>query len=144
MGHVRVCNIKDIKKYSDYDVKLLPVRSPAKFDYTKYGLIHVPELAPSEALFFKYIKYWKNNIFTEKEREIIKRINGSWFDLYKKIFDKELNLIDASINFNRIIELANEGKKILLVCFCPSLKKCHLSIIKERLELNNILVKGLY
>lgn len=130
-GHIRLCSIREVNKYNNYEKKLFAVRKPGNVNYSKYGLIHVPELSPSENLFNVYHGRWKKGIFTNYELSIIDH-SGDWFDLYKYYFTKEMLIREDMVqNLNRIEELLNNGVNILLVCFCPNRDVCHTKIIGE-------------
>lgn len=131
-GHVQLCSLSQYKNYKDnYTKKLFIVRSPGKVNAEQYGMVHVPELAPSPELFKTYQTRWKYNKFTEEEKKIITPA-GDWFYLYTVEYIKQMyNDPDMKMCIDRIQELLDEGTNVLLVCFCGSYENCHRSILGD-------------
>ena len=116
-----------------YDIKLHITRYINKGIYR--DCIHVPQLAPSESLFSVTMKRWKKLNFTKDELDIIKNgETGTWFDLYKEAFIKEMNTrIDFKKNYNRLKEHLDNGKNIIAICYCSDYKRCHRYLIHQAL-----------
>lgn len=119
---------------TEYQVRLQIVRYRTKG--LKAGFIHVPELAPSEQLFKKTMYKWKRLIFSKEEKEIMsKGKTGTWFDLYKIDFLKEMkDRKDLKRCYERLKEVLDSGKSIICICYCENAKRCHRSIIAEELK----------
>ena len=132
LGHIRLCSISQLKNYNNYPMKLFTVRAKGKIDIAKYGLIHVNQLSPSTLLFKKYNERWKKALFTDEEIKSINAIeNGTWFDLYKPLYKKELEDKETIVFLEKIEEALNKGVDVLLICFCKDRCKCHLSVISD-------------
>ena len=91
-GYLQTCSFSKLKLYQDnFDLKLFIVRAPGKIDCNKYGLIHVPELSPSPALYSDYMR-WKAGKFTSDELKLINNDPSLSFErLFKPIFISEMN-----------------------------------------------------
>lgn len=113
--------------YNEYDEVWAIVRS------LKYGnprIRHVPELAPSWALFKHYMRLresdnWNENTFRKS---------------YVPQFLKEVR---GKIQQNLMNELFSTNQHICLVCFCMEEELCHRSIIGGMLQGAGLDVKGL-
>lgn len=135
-GYLQTCSLRNLKLYQDnFDLKLFIVRAPGKIDCNKYGLIHVPELSPSPALYSDYMR-WKAGKFTSDELKLINNDPSLSFKrLFKPIFISEMNTrTDLIVNINRIKELLSQGKNILLICFCGDYEECHRSLIADNVS----------
>lgn len=78
------------------------------------GIRPLKGLAPSQNLFNKYLKDWKNS-------------DVDWFPIYKEQYLEELNysLIDS------LKAGLDSGKNVTLLCYCGDESPCHRSILKE-------------
>ena len=82
--------------------------------------VRVKELAPSDRLFSKWFKEWKN----EKPE--------FWWAQYREIFVAELK--QNYLALEKLRELENKvknGKVIALACYCENERYCHRTIIKD-------------
>lgn len=134
-GHVLLASLSSLKdtRIDNYDLKLFIVRSPGKAmnSLKRYDFIHVPQLSPSLELFKTYQNRWLNNDFTEAEKEYMDKGNThTWWDLYMKQFKYEMtHRHDLQLALKTLIKRLNEGKDIILVCFCPNFARCHRGLI---------------
>jgi uncharacterized protein YeaO (DUF488 family) len=88
-----------------------------------YDKPHVPELAPDDALFDKYVKNIKSHKWTEEE----------WSG-YEEAFRKLMMEREKAQELMRSLakEYANsDTKHVTLLCFCPNEKYCHRRLVKE-------------
>lgn len=133
-GHIQLCSLSKYKDFKDnYTKKLFIVRNPMKVNCELYGMVHVPELAPSPELYKKYITRWKYNEFTQEEENRLKDFGpgATWWSLYYEQFIAQMHEDYMQVNLARIIELLNQGVDILLVCFCGNLEHCHRKILGD-------------
>lgn len=135
-GHIQLTSLSNLRNIdlSLYDKRLFIVRSLGKVDgksLNKYTLIHVPQLSPSMELFDDYVNRWSKDNFTSKEKLIIENgITKSWWDIYIKRFLYEMtHRKDMIACLHRINDLLDQGKNILLICFCPNPFRCHRGLI---------------
>ena len=112
-GKAVTCSFKQSKSYNA-DEKWLITRG--KKDLPGYK--RVPELAPSEELFNKYINHWKG------------KPGHIWWSKYKSEFMKQFKkpqfLIQLALLYEKV---QNQNKNILLVCFCENVEYCHRKLI---------------
>jgi uncharacterized protein YeaO (DUF488 family) len=135
-GHLQLVSLSHLK---DIDLSLYPkrlfiVRSMSKVTpeaLHKHGLVHVPQLSPSSALFSDYINRWLKGDFTAEERSIIsKGSTNSWWDVYTQRFVVEMqSRNDMRKCLQRIEDLLNQGVNVLLVCYCTNPFRCHRGIL---------------
>lgn len=86
----------------------------------KDNLKQIIELAPSKELFSWYM----NN-----------KDNEDWFKEYKRQYKIEIQSNELALEKMRYIKsLLDEGKDVVLLCYCRDYKKCHRSIIGEAFE----------
>lgn len=133
-GLLFLCSVKDIDKYLElykFDILLHITR------YTKKGVhvgfLHVPQLAPSQSLFSKTNNVWKKFKMSQDDAKYLRNIKSNdWFDLYKRDYlyqiknDKEMQRYIA-----RVMQRLDEGKNIMMVCYCEDYHRCHRSILGE-------------
>lgn len=87
------------------------------------GTLLVEQLAPSLDLLIQKKAWLDKGIFEEK------------FDKFREMYLEEIyNRSDYQKAMNRIMELAREGKKIVLFDNCNLGELCHLNILKEELN----------
>lgn len=135
-GKILFCSTEDVFNYNldEYPIKIQITR------YTKKGLltgfIHAPGLSPSEDLLNKTNNKWKKLIFTDFEKEKMKKgATGTWWDLYKEIFSLEMNMrYDFILNYLRLKEHLDNGNNIIACCYCKEPNKCHRSLIANALK----------
>lgn len=103
LGHLKL-----VPKENNYI--FLITRSQRKIE----GIRPLKGLAPSQNLFNKYLKDWKNS-------------DVDWFPIYKEQYLEELNysLIDS------LKAGLDSGKNVTLLCSCGDESPCHRSILKE-------------
>lgn len=82
------------------------------------GIANFPWLSPTQAL----LDWYKSN---EKKE-------GSW-DLYCKIFRKELLSTEKQVGLAMIENLSKGSKDVILLCYCKDKEHCHRSLIYEAL-----------
>ncbi len=131
------CSTSDIFEMEDidgYEVKLQITRYINKGLLTNF--IQATGLAPSEILLNRTNRNWKKGIFTTEERKQMDiGETHTWWDLYKPLFQKEMEeRKDFKANYQRLKQLLDEGKNIVAVCYCKDYDKCHRSIIAEKLK----------
>lgn len=90
------------------------------------GALWVPELAPSDALFRRYLTEWKG------------QPGPVWWKQYSEIFLRELQ--DTMLpKLRELWKLEKAGRNIGLTCFCAEYIYCHRFLIAGFLR-----TKGLY
>lgn len=92
------------------------------------GLIWVPELAPSPALFNQYLHEWKDKPAEE------------WWSKYEEKFNEELSSPEKLPVLRTLWRSIESGKKIALVCFCSDGKYCHRRLVGNYLERHGVRV----
>ena len=140
-GFVRLCSIRNIEKYESLDsfyTKLFIVRSLGKRSsfLDEWDFIHVPQLSPSSELFGKYNNQWKKGIFTRQEKEVMaKSMTNSWWDLYVPDFIQEMNgRRDIQVCLKKIMRYLDNGKSVMLTCFCNDFNRCHRGLLGYYLQ----------
>lgn len=136
-GHLRLSSLTGLKDINLdlYEKKLIIVRSlkdDVKANLSEKGIVHVPQLSPSPALFSDYYNRWKNGTsFTTKELETMRNgVTHTWWDLYTERFLDEIRTRnDMRSCLRRTQELLDKGVNVLYICFCPDFKRCHRSIL---------------
>lgn len=110
-------------RYDEYDYIFMIVRSSK---INNPHIVQVPELAPSDHLFFTYRKWvekdeWNQDTFDEK---------------YVPWFLRDLVNNPNSVNaLNMIYSLSEiEHKRVCLLCYCGVESMCHRSIIAGLLQ----------
>lgn len=110
------------ENYSNVDADLYIFATPYS-NTIPDGTILVEQLAPSIDLSLQKKAWLDKGLFREKYEE------------FKEMYIKEINeREDYKKALNRIIELAKEGKKIVLFDNCSLGEFCHLNILKEILK----------
>jgi len=116
-GEIITCSFKHSKSY-DADEKWLITRGGEGLP----GYKRVPELAPSEELFNKYLTRWEG------------KPPSTWWNKYKSEFVKQFKKPQLIIKLALLYEkVQNQNKNILLVCFCENVKFCHRKLIASYL-----------
>lgn len=136
-GILVTCCFDDIDEYEkryNFDIRLHITRSRKKGMYSNF--IYVPELAPSEKLFTLTQYKWKKFIFSTEEMYYLKSVNaGDWHKLYERDFLKELNEDGVKRRYiKRVCQRLDEGKNILMVCYCKNKDVCHRKYLAEHIE----------
>lgn len=93
------------------------------------GTIWVPELAPSSNLYNKYLKEWKN------------KPGETWWAIYEKKFREELLLPTTVKTLRKLWRLAEQGRRIALVCFCVDSRYCHRRLVGDFFEMHGMRVE---
>lgn len=111
-------------RYDEYDKIFMIVRSNRPINNPR--ITPLPELAPSSALFFMYLKWkseevWNQDTFDEKY--------VPWF---LKDFVNNQESLNALNNIYYLSEVKNE--RICLMCYCTNESMCHRSIIAGLLQ----------
>lgn len=95
------------------------------------GVQYVVELAPSQSLFSKYLKEWKN------------QTDENWWPSYYNEYKKGLNQVSAINKLKEIEQLLNSRQNVSLMCFCKHEHICHRSILKEYFEQSGYQTKSI-
>lgn len=134
-GYVQLASFNDLDNYNldKFKIKLQIVLSTKKG--IKIDFIHVPHLAPSSNLYRNTMYKWKKLKFSQEEKEkMSKGKTGTWFDLYEEKFIEDSKVRnDFKRAYNRLKEHLEEGRNIILVCYCEDVYKCHRRIIGDML-----------
>lgn len=125
---IRITSIKRCH-VADYDDIYLIIRSTDSLKKSKSSILqrstHVPALAPSKELFYKYLNLERDGSWNE----------NSFNTIFKPMFEKEIkNNAAAESWFEKIINDDNNGRKIALLTYTANEKLCHRSIIGEILR----------
>ena len=136
-GHLRLTSLSNLKDINLdlYDKKLFIVRSTKQGtmnNLASMGIVHVPQLSPSPALFSDYYNRWKDGTgFTADEVNKMKNgLTHSWWDLYTERFIEEIKTRhDIRKCLKRTKDLLDQGYNVLYICYCSDYKRCHRSIL---------------
>ena len=90
-------------------------------DKAVIGITWVPELAPSQALFNRYMDEWRGT-------------SQKYWPLYVDRFQEELKTEEKLKALRRLWRLTAQGKTVLLLCYCPRPEHCHRSLVGEFLK----------
>lgn len=90
---------------------------------SKKGFLHVPDLAPSEKLLEN----------AKKDREI----SPNWKKTLEEGYIHEMG--EKAYLIDRLEEHLQNGKNVLLCCYCKKESDCHRGILKLILEIRHIL-----
>lgn len=83
------------------------------------GWLHIPQLAPSPALFQDYLKWRDRGEWP-----------GKWL-AYRERFLREMQAPEPQRYLARIRQRLAEGRSVALACFCPDERYCHRSLVAE-------------
>jgi len=100
------------------DEKWLITRVEAKGE----SILWVPELAPSQRLFKKYLDEWKGSL-----------VEYYWQE-YVEMFQQELKQKSKLAALRRVWQLSSQGVSVALFCYCQSPEHCHRSLIADFLR----------
>ena len=118
---IEIKNIREVKSTDGYDEVWAIVRSmKSQTSWIK----QVPELSPSEDLFFKYLSLKRRGEWGE----------DAFANIYLPQFLKEMQDNEAKKKLAYLFDADKTGKRIALLCFCPEEKLCHRSIIAGLLQ----------
>ena len=119
---------------SDYQYKLQIVRYPTKG--IKPDFMHFPALAPSEDLFNRTKRRWKQLKFTKEEKSFMATgKTGTWFDLYEVSFIHEKKRDLAFMGaFHQILNSVQHGDSFLIICYCENHERCHRKVVADMFE----------
>lgn len=106
-------------RYIQADVRWLITRKNT--DKAIDGVTWVPELAPSQSLFNRYMDEWKGN-------------SQNYWPLYVDRFQEEFKTEEKLNALRRLWRLIAQGKTVLLLCYCPRPENCHRSLVGEFLK----------
>ena len=113
IGKLITCSFKKSKSYNA-DEKWLITRGGEGLP----GYKRVPELAPGEELFNKYINHWKA------------KPASTWWEKYKSEFMKQFKdpqfIMKSALLYEKV---NNQNKNILLICFCENVEYCHRKLV---------------
>ncbi len=101
---------------NEYDEVWLITR---KVSGPRKNMIWVPELSPSEDLFFKYCKLKREGKWNEE----------SFKNQYVPVFIKEMTSETAKSKLNLLYEKSKSIPRIAIACYCDKESLCHKSII---------------
>lgn len=133
-GLLLTCSYEDLDIYLnkyDFDIKLHITQ------YTNQGIkvdfLHTPQLAPSPELFAKTMNVWKKFKFSDEDLNYLKSIHSNdWFDLYRRDYLKQIETdYDMQRYIKRVCKRLDEGKNIIMCCYCKNIDKCHRKILGE-------------
>ncbi len=102
------------------DEKWLITRVEVKGD----GILWVPDLAPSQRLYGRYMEEWKG---LAAER---------YWDTYVDAFNEELKTKEKLRALRKLWKLSSEGITVALLCYCPKPTHCHRSLIANFLRVH--------
>ena len=124
-GEVITCSFKQSKGF-DADEKWLITRGGEGLP----GYKRVPELAPSEELFNKYINHWKG------------KPGHIWWEKYKTQYLKQFQDPQFILKLGLLYEkVVNQNLNIVLSCFCKDEKYCHRSLVASFLAKKGLKVQ---
>lgn len=142
-GHLALISFNELSAMDKnfdwfFDLRLFATRYTMNVDLSKYNLIHTPALSPSSNL-FNATKVWKNDVFTHDEGDLLYNLchqegynnkTPDWWTLYSYYFVNEMNVIPEAItNLKALGDRLDQGKNVLLMCFCGDWKQCHRSLV---------------
>ncbi len=107
---------------SKYDEVWICVRSLGNVK-TGGNVYHVPQLSPSTDLFYAYLSWKKQGIWSKEQFD----------NVYAPRFLKEMESKDAQTYLNLLKEKI-KTKNICICCFCDDESLCHRSLIKKLLS----------
>ena len=118
MHKVTCCALSQLETVKGpHDINLFIVRKP-KSEIKSTTVFKY--LAPSESLFKFYVE---------------NREEDGWWNVYEEAFKKELNTVEKQIGLTLVKDYVEEGFNVNLICYCGDPKRCHRSLIGERLKL---------
>ena len=124
-GEIITCSFKKAKSY-DVNEKWLITRGGEGLP----GYKRVPELAPSQELFDKYLTRWKD------------KPASLWWGKYKSEFMKQFKDPQFIMKLALLYEkVHNQNQNILLVCFCEDVEYCHRKLIASFLSEKDLKVQ---
>jgi uncharacterized protein YeaO (DUF488 family) len=113
-----LCSVRDLPSV-EADIKLAITRKKVQAQ----DVVWVPALAPSEALFRRYL-YWRDRMEYDE-----------WFTLYKAWWAGEKkNDPKYRHHIALIRQRISEGKAVAIACFCAEEQYCHRSLVKQDVE----------
>lgn len=86
------------------------------------GFKWVPELAPSQRLFKRYLDEWKGTLVED------------YWPKYVKAFQEELKQKSKLDALRHLWHLSSEGVRVALFCYCQSPEHCHRSLVGDFLK----------
>ncbi len=110
------------------------VRCDEKWLITRQGieskeLIWVPDLAPSERLFKRYLEEWKG-----------RGIEKYW-PIYVEFFERELKSKEKIDALRMLWRLSSSGVTVGLFCYCSDPQHCHRTLIGSFLKQHGAIVE---
>ena len=105
-------------KHIQCDEKWLITRVEVKID----GIQWVPDLAPSQRFFGRYMEDWKG-MAAEK-----------YWNIYVDLFNEELKTKEKLGALRKLWKLSSEGISVALFCYCTNPTHCHRSLIADFLR----------
>jgi len=86
------------------------------------GILWVPDLAPSQRLFRRYLDEWKGTLVED------------YWPQYVEMFQQELKQRSKLAALRRIWKLSSKGVRVVLFCYCQSPEHCHRSLVGDFLR----------
>ncbi len=86
------------------------------------GILWVPDLAPSQRLFRRYLDEWKGTFVED------------YWPQYVQMFQEELKQKSKLFVLRRIWKLSSQGVSIALFCYCQSPEHCHRTLVGDFLR----------
>mgnify|MGYP003832975069 CR=1 FL=1 len=100
-----------------------------RVEATGNGILWVPELAPSQRLFKKYLDDWKGTLIED------------YWPQYVEMFQKELKKqISKLAALRHLWQLSSQGISVALFCYCQSPEHCHRSLVADFLKSHGVTV----
>lgn len=85
------------------------------------GIIWVPELAPSQSLFNRYMDEWRG-------------ASQKYWPIYVDRFNEELKTEEKLKALRRLWRSIAQGKTVALLCYCQRPENCHRSLVSDFLK----------
>ena len=105
-------------KHIQCDERWLITRVEAKIE----GILWVPDLAPSQRLFKKYLDDWRGTLIED------------YWQQYVEMFQQELKQKSKLAALRKVWQFSSQGVSVALFCYCQSPEHCHRSLVGDFLR----------